>query len=144
MAQEGAKIKRVTLEEANALLPQVRLTLRSLREQRAQVLRTQAQIEIEEMTGADPAGKLSNQAQTAISKWMETFHYQTRQFEEKLDELFQVGAHLKDLDTGLVDFYSLRGKEVVFLCWKEGEDSIAHWHSLESGFRDRKPIDENS
>lgn len=140
MAQEGAKIKMVTLEEANALLPQVQLTLRSLRDQRAQVLRTQAQIEIEEMTGSDPAGKLSNAAQAAISKLMEAFHYQTRQFEEKLDELFLAGAHLKDLDTGLVDFYSLRGKEIVFLCWKEGEDEIRHWHSLESGFQNRKPI----
>ncbi len=140
MAQEGAKIKMVTLEEANALLPQIQLTLRSLRDQRAQVLRTQAQIEIEEMTGSDPAGKLSNAAQAAISKLMEAFHYQTRQFEEKLDELFLAGAHLKDLDTGLVDFYSLRGKEIVFLCWKEGEDEIRHWHSLESGFQNRKPI----
>ena len=140
MAQEGAKIKMVTLEEANALLPQVRLTLRSLREQRAQVLRTQAQIEIEEMTGSDANGKLSNQAQGAITKLMEAFHYQTRQFEEKLEELFLGGAHLKDLDSGLVDFYSLREKEIVFLCWKEGEDEIRYWHTLQSGFQNRKPI----
>jgi hypothetical protein len=47
---------------------------------------------------------------------------------------------LKDLDTGLVDFYSLRGSEIVFLCWKEGEAEIKHWHSLKGGFSTRKPI----
>jgi hypothetical protein len=140
MAHENAKIKMLTLAEANALLPQVRLNLKRLREQRAVVLRIQAQIEIEEMTGTDPQGQLTSVAQAAVTKQMEAFHYQTRQFEEKLEDLFQLGAHLKDLDTGLVDFYSRRGLEIVFLCWKEGEAEIKHWHSLQGGFPNRKPL----
>ncbi len=140
MPNEKAKIKMLTPEEANALLPRVRLTLKSLREQRSVVLRTQAQIEIEEMTGTDPNQQLSPAAQAAITKLMEAFHYQTRQFEDKLEDLFQLGAHLKDLDTGLVDFYSRRGQEVVFLCWKEGEAEIRHWHSLQGGYQNRKPL----
>src|SRR6185295_8159655 len=140
MANEKAKIKMLTLEEANALLPQIHLILKSLREQRDTVLRTQAQIEIEEMTGSDSNGLLSPAAQAAITKLMEAFHYQTRQFEERLEELFQLGAHLKDLDSGLIDFYSRRGQEVVFLCWKEGEVEIRHWHSLQGGFQNRRPL----
>jgi len=140
MANEEAKVKLLTLEEANALLPQVRLTLKSLREKRAAILRTQAQIEIEEMTTSDAKGQLTAAGQAAVTKLMEAFHYQTKQFEEKLEELFQSGAHLKDLDTGLVDFYSRRGKEVVFLCWKEGEEEIGHWHSLQGGFKSRQPL----
>src|SRR5258708_17141599 len=136
MPNEKAKIKMLTPEEANALLPRVRLTLKSLREQRSVVLRTQAQIEIEEMTGTDPNQQLSPAAQAAITKLMEAFHYQTRQFEDKLEDLFQLGAHLKDLDTGLVDFYSRRGQEVVFLCWNAGEPEIRHWHSLQGGLPD--------
>jgi len=57
-----------------------------------------------------------------------------------LEKLFHLGAHVKDLDSGLVDFYSHRGSEVVFLCWKEGENEIRHWHSLEGGFRNRQPL----
>jgi len=140
LSPEGAKIKMMTVEEANALLPQVRLSLKALRETRTTVLRTQAQIEIEEMTGSDPNGKLSQEAQAAISKLMEAFHYQTRQFEEKLDELHLIGAHLKDLETGLVDFYHRRGNEIVFLCWREDEHEIAHWHGLQGGFSSRRPL----
>jgi len=140
MANEEAKIKMLTVEEANAILPQVHLTLKSLREQRSVILRTQAQIEIEEMTSTDPEGNLSLPGKAAVTKWMEAFHYQTRQFEEKLEELFQMGAQLKDLDTGLVDFYSRRGSEIVFLCWKEGEAEILHWHTLEGGFQNRQTL----
>ena len=51
-----------------------------------------------------------------------------------------MGAHLKDLDSGLVDFYSRRGQEIIFLCWKEGEAEIRNWHNLQSGFSNRKPL----
>jgi len=140
MSPEGAKIKMLTVEEADSLLPQIRLSLKSLRNLRSVILRNQAQIEIEEMTGSDSEGRLSPSAQAALSKLMEGFHFQTRQFEDKLEELIQMGAHLKDLDAGLVDFYSRRGQEIVFLCWKEGESKISHWHTLQGGFQSRKPL----
>ena len=57
---------------------------------------------------------------------------------EKLEEL---GAVLKDLDLGLLDFPSERDGEEVLLCWQVGEDSVTSWHRLEEGFAGRKPID---
>jgi hypothetical protein len=35
----------------------------------------------------------------------------------------------------------MRGNEVVFLCWMDGEESIAWWHPLDSGVKGRQPID---
>jgi len=47
---------------------------------------------------------------------------------------------LKDYFTGLVDFPSrLDGRE-VYLCWRFGEDEIAHWHELDAGFAGRQKI----
>ena len=58
---------------------------------------------------------------------------------EKVEEL---GAQIKDLEIGLIDFPALyKGREVL-LCWKLGEDRIAFWHSVNEGFRGRKPIDD--
>lgn len=140
MSNDETKIKMVTVEEANALLPQIRLSLKSLRNLRSVILRTQAQIEIEEMTCSSPKGDLSPRGQAAVTRYMEILQHQTGQFEEKLREMVQLGAYLKDLDTGLVDFYSRRSGEVVFLCWREGEAEIKHWHSLQGGFQNRKPL----
>ena len=52
------------------------------------------------------------------------------------------GIEVKDLDTGLVDFYAKRGQEVVFLCWRKGESEIGFWHTLQGGFAGRKPMRE--
>jgi hypothetical protein len=52
----------------------------------------------------------------------------------------EVGAQVKDLDEGLLDFPARRGDEEVLLCWKVGEAEIAFWHGLEEGFAGRKPL----
>jgi hypothetical protein len=141
VSEEKAEIKMLTLEEANALLPQVRAILKSLRDLRDRVLRIQAQIEIEEMTGVGSDGRLTPAAQNAVTIQMDEFQVHTNQFENLLEELFQLGAHLKDLNRGLIDFYSVRDEKVVFLCWIEGESEIQHWHTIEGGFQSRQSLD---
>ena len=58
---------------------------------------------------------------------------------EILREVAELGAEVKAAD-GLVDFRSkLRGK-TVYLCWKYGEECIAHYHELDAGFAGRQPL----
>ena len=64
------------------------------------------------------------------------------QLNQTVDEIQQTGCLVKDLDTGLVDFPSLRGGEKVYLCWKLGEERIGYWHGIEEGFAGRKPLDD--
>ncbi len=54
--------------------------------------------------------------------------------------LQELGIVLKDPQAGLVDFPSLREGEVVELCWKLGEERVAHWHRIGEGFAGRKPL----
>jgi hypothetical protein len=54
--------------------------------------------------------------------------------------IHELGALVKDLDEGLVDFPARRGDEDVLLCWKVGEEDVAYWHGLEEGFSGRKPL----
>lgn len=135
-----AKMKIISVQEANALLPGLHVFLESLRELRTSILRTQAQIEIEEMTGSGSGNQLTPAAQEKVIKCMDTLRRQSSQFEEILDRIIKMGALLKDLDEGLVDFYTNLDGEIVFLCWKEGEKEIQHWHSLEEGFQNRKEL----
>ncbi len=59
---------------------------------------------------------------------------------ESLATLEEIGVVVKDIDAGLVDFLAIRDGKEVFLCWQLGEPDLAWWHSLEEGFRGRKPI----
>ena len=58
-----------------------------------------------------------------------------------VNEIHGRGAIVKDLDDGLVDFPALREGEEVLLCWRLGEDEVAHWHGLEEGFAGRRRLD---
>jgi len=58
---------------------------------------------------------------------------------ERVNEL---GAQIKDLDIGLIDFPTRYDGREVLLCWKLGEERIAFWHGVDEGFRGRKPIDD--
>ena len=51
------------------------------------------------------------------------------------------GCLVKDIARGLVDFYSLSGDRLIFLCWQLGERAVDHWHTLEGGFAGRQPLD---
>jgi hypothetical protein len=51
-----------------------------------------------------------------------------------------LGCIVKDIDLGLVDFPSTRDGEPVYLCWKVGEGRVSHWHPLDEGFSERRPL----
>ena len=61
---------------------------------------------------------------------------------ESIAEIDSIGVQVKDLDTGLLDFPFRLDEEIVLLCWRMGETAIEHWHTLESGFQGRQPVDE--
>lgn len=136
MPDPRSGIKFFTLDEANALLPKVRLQLSLLRETRRRIVGLQARVDIEELTapsqGADP--RRLDELLKAINADVQSFH-------RALEGFAALGCELKDLEKGLVDFYSMRGNDVVYLCWMDGEDSIQWWHPLDSGVKGRQPID---
>jgi hypothetical protein len=61
---------------------------------------------------------------------------------EGVAEIDSIGAQVKDLETGQLDFPCRLDDQVVLLCWRMGEPSIEHWHSAGSSFKDRQPVDE--
>jgi hypothetical protein len=61
---------------------------------------------------------------------------------DALAEIDSIGVQVKDLEVGLLDFPCEVEGSIVLLCWRMGEHSITHWHSIEEGFAGRKPIDE--
>ncbi|HTW40264.1 MAG TPA: DUF2203 domain-containing protein [Thermoplasmata archaeon] len=64
----------------------------------------------------------------------------TRRLEEAVQGLRREGIEVKDLESGLIDFYGLQDGEVVFLCWKRGEPKVGFYHTLTGGFANRRAI----
>jgi hypothetical protein len=57
-----------------------------------------------------------------------------------VERIHALGAQVKDIDRGLIDFPAQRGDEDILLCWRVGEDDVAHWHGVDEGFAGRKPL----
>src|SRR5258705_6490745 len=50
--------------------------------------------------------------------------------QEDIELVGQMGAVVKDVDAGLVDFPGRVEGEDVWLCWKRGEKKVHFWHAL--------------
>ncbi len=136
------KTKLFTVEEADKLIPQVRRFLKELRVCRDRVEKLEKEKAVEELSWLQPDGTVSPKAKEQLERLQEEQKEQAASFEKLLREMALLGAQLKDLDEGLVDFFTPRGEEMVYLCWKEGENRIRFWHDLESGFGGRRPLEE--
>ena len=127
-----------TAEEANELLPEVRLAAEELVEHRlaaraVAAKRTQLVTRI-----AGNGGDFDPQEPRELE---EDFERETAAMAEAVEKLERLGVIVKDADRGLVDFPALRESgEEVLLCWQVGEDEVAYWHGLEEGFAGRKPL----
>lgn len=78
----------------------------------------------------------------AVAKQRAEVEAHTQRVREMVAEIDAIGVQVKDLDSGLLDFPFRLDEEIVLLCWKMGEPTIEHWHTLEAGFQGRQPVDE--
>ena len=139
MQESGPRV--FTLEEANELLPEVRQILKQMRVRLADIQKFEEKKAVEELSWLREDGTISPNAEKEVSRIDTAIEGRTEAFEKELEQLSALGAQLKDIDEGLVDFFASRGDELVYLCWKEGEERIGHWHDIHSGFSGRQPID---
>ena len=124
--------KYFTLQEANQALESIRPWMEEVQAIRQEILAHQPEIwsVMEKSAG--------NGGNPTLSRMVKTF--------DRLDALIHsiqdMGAIIKDLNTGLLDFPAMREGQEVYLCWRHGENDIAFWHEIDAGFAGRRSIDE--
>ena len=127
-----------TLEAANRVVAEIGPELEQLVEARKDFGRIQSRIDVLELTsaGASPDNPDMRELATLTAR-RDTVGERIR---HGIERIHRKGCLVKDLERGLVDFYSLTGDRLIFLCWQLGEKEIAYWHSLEGGFSARQPL----
>jgi hypothetical protein len=117
-----------TLEEANAILPEIKPLMDSLLMRRAKAAKMSRLIEeLFEDFRVDRGGPF--------------FSDLTQDFaalQRLINEVQGHGCVIKDLNVGLLDFLAERNGREVYLCWRFGEDKIEYFHELHTGFQGRK------
>lgn len=135
-----SKQKTFTLEEAQTLLPVLRSLLHKCMDGKKTI--EEAEKEFQDLNHRIllSGGLFVNIPQMARQRAEKEKALQNTK--DALAEIEAIGVQVKDLDIGLLDFPCVVDDQVVLLCWKLGEENIQFWHSVEEGFRGRKPIDE--
>lgn len=127
-----------TVAEANALLPEIEPRLRRL-----QSLWHRARQLTEEMERLRAVGELPGGTLIMERDYRLALAARSREVEEAeliLEEIHRLGAQVKDVGMGLVDFPSRLGGRAVYLCWRLGEPEVAHYHGLTEGYRGRRRL----
>jgi hypothetical protein len=119
-----------TLHDANAALETVRPWVAEILDIRAAILDSRPEVwpVIEKSMG--------NGGSRAASRLVVGFE----RLEALVQRIQELGVLIKDVNTGLLDFPSLRDGKLVYLCWRYGEDDIRFWHEVDSGFAGRQSI----
>lgn len=120
--------RRFTLEEANRTLPLVSRIVADITRGHQKVTDLQEQLQ-HLSTGAKHRPQVEKDLELSMER-----------LGGLVEELANVGAQIKDVQIGLVDFVGKHQGRDVFLCWKLGEDQIGYWHETDAGVAGRQPV----
>ena len=119
-----------TIEEANALLPELEPLVGRLLELRARVSHDSRAV------GPALADLRSDVGGPIASRLTGEFE----QIELLVKRIQTYGCVMKSLESGLLDFLCERDGRDVYLCWRYGEASIQYYHEIHTGFQGRRPV----
>jgi hypothetical protein len=133
-------MKTFTLDEAQAMLPLVESLLKRALESKSAAEAVEEQLGGLQQRIAAAGGMRVDVSQ--VAKLRAEAEVEMRRLRETLTEIDEIGVQVKDLDAGLLDFPCRLDDEIVLLCWRLGETTIEHWHTMEAGFQGRQPVDD--
>ena len=131
--------KFFTVDEANALVGFLEGTLERIRRNKRLYLWLNEEIEILKLVVVCGATETNPDAVLLREKTAK-FETVARSIQKDITAINDSGCVLRDVDAGVIDFYSIQDGTVVFLCWQQGEDSVKYFHSIRSGFSGRQPL----
>ena len=133
-------MRTFTLSEANTLLPVLDSLLK-----RAQTAAAVATSREHSMSGLSQAIFLSGGLRVdlpEVARIKAEHNVAVSQVKDAVEEIEAIGVEIQDLVSGLLEFPYQLGDDVVMLCWLQGEDSISQWHTADTGWDERLPVDD--
>ena len=121
--------RHYTLDEAREALPWVAEQLTALRDARERLTDEETRQALADGSPTNGGGHRGKQVGEAFVE-----------LQNGIAEFDRRGIVLRDLDSGLIDFPSIREGREIYLCWIDGESDIGFWHELDAGYAGRRPL----
>jgi len=131
MSKKRAR-KLFSLDEANALVPTLNEAFGAIRAERDAL----------ETVLPDIRRAAARRREGGGSAYGQRYVEALDRIAAEVDGVTSLGVLVKDVDQGLCDFPCQSGGRLVLLCWQYPETEVEWWHSVDEGFRGRRPVDE--
>jgi hypothetical protein len=138
---ERIRNKIFSNDEANDLIPYLERALGELDSLGGEIGGLRRQVEVLSAIESSGASEF-NEDVRALRDKEHAYAARVERFRRSLSDITSQGCILRDLELGLVDFYTMAKGRVVCLCWRRGEARISHWHPVDEGFSGRRPLEE--
>ena len=129
-------MKTFSIDQANRALPLVRRIVQDIVDEYARWQEMVKQLDVMAASAGRDAA--------AIDRLQRDIQSAARAIDGYVRELTELGVEMKGFDVGLVDFPGEMGGRPVYLCWRLGESSVAHWHERDAGYAGRRPLTPNA
>jgi hypothetical protein len=125
-------VKYFAISEAEDMIPQIEKIFEAVAELAAQSEVKSASLRRrQERDDTDPAAAAIERGQ---------LQFLAQGINERLQSIVELGALPKGVEPALVDFpHRLEGRD-VYLCWRLGDKRITHYHGVDEGFSNRRPL----
>lgn len=129
-----------TIDEARAALPRVKELLATTRVHQAAMRAAEEQLDDLRIVHGEQVLAPASPGHLEFRRYWDAYHAERTALEQAVLALHQMGAEVKSVEEGLVDFRGRVGSTPAYLCWKDGEDDVAWWHPLDEGFQGRRRL----
>jgi hypothetical protein len=143
VAPQGARAappRLWTVEQANQRLPALRELLPRLRTWASRLGEVHAELGRLARFWGEELGARDHPDHGLNGRLEAEWRNLTRRLDEAIGALRAEGIEVKQLESGLVDFYAMVDGQIVLLCWRTDEAEVGFYHTLEAGYPGRRPV----
>lgn len=129
--------RRFSLQEANALLPQLEILVERLAKKKEEHDQLHDRLFFQELI---EEAIRSQDAQSGQDGKAQEVDSKVSELEKELTEIRSLGCILRNLENGWVEFPGNHKGQPVFFCWKRGEKTVCYFRHLHSHISERLPL----
>jgi len=134
------KRKTFTLQEADALLPELEKRLKHLQNKKEAYSRTHDSLFMHELVCAAERSNGLSEEKDDLEEGIRALEEAIEGLAGDVEAIFALGCVLRNIERGHVEFFGAHEGTEVYFSWQLGESHVGHYRPLGKKVQERMPL----
>lgn len=134
------KSRTFTLQEADALLPELEKCLKLLRTKKEAYSRTHDLLFMHELVCTAERNHGFFEEEDNLEDGIHALEDAIEELAKDIEAIFALGCLLRDIENGHVEFFGMHEGREVYFSWRVGEPCVGHYRPLGKKVHERVPL----